>query len=110
MKVLYDENLPPSLINRLSDLFPDSEHVRNIGLASEDDSIIWDYALNNGYTIFSKDSDFQNLAILTGHPPKSIRIGVGNATVNEMEQFIRDRKIDIDNFMADPDEAHLELR
>ena len=32
MKLLFDHNLPPSLIKRLADLFPHSEHVYLLGL------------------------------------------------------------------------------
>lgn len=30
MKLLFDEMLAPSLVNRLADLFQDSEHVRSV--------------------------------------------------------------------------------
>jgi predicted nuclease of predicted toxin-antitoxin system len=32
MKLLFDENLSPNLPNRLSDLFPDSLYVRDVGM------------------------------------------------------------------------------
>jgi predicted nuclease of predicted toxin-antitoxin system len=32
MKLLFDENLSPKLPNRLNDLFPDSLHVRDVGM------------------------------------------------------------------------------
>jgi len=32
MKLLFDENLSPKLPNRLSDLFPGSLHVRDVGM------------------------------------------------------------------------------
>jgi predicted nuclease of predicted toxin-antitoxin system len=32
MKLLFDENLSPKLPNRLSDLFPNSLHVRDVGM------------------------------------------------------------------------------
>lgn len=34
MKLLFDHNLSHKLIGRLADLFPDSEHVRNVNLHS----------------------------------------------------------------------------
>ncbi len=34
MKLLLDQNLPPSLLRGLSDSFPRSGHVRNLGLDS----------------------------------------------------------------------------
>lgn len=32
MKLLFDHHLSPSLVRRLRDLFPGSEHVWNLGL------------------------------------------------------------------------------
>ena len=32
MKLLFDHNLPPSLVTRLADLFPLSEHVFTLGM------------------------------------------------------------------------------
>ena len=110
MKALYDQNLPPSLITRLSDVLPGSEHVRNVGLAQVDDLAVWEFARANGFTVFSKDSDFQLIAIMRGHPPKSVRIGVGNASVDQIVQFVRDRIVAITDFDADPYASHLELR
>lgn len=110
MSALYDQNLPPSLIVRLSDILPASEHVRNVSLAQADDRAVWDYARRLGYTIYSKDADFRNLALLRGHPPKSVRLVVGNASVAEIARFIRDRIDRIIEFEADPVESHLELK
>ena len=31
MKLLFDQNLPPRLVDTLGDLFPGSEHVRSLG-------------------------------------------------------------------------------
>ncbi|WP_230966126.1 DUF5615 family PIN-like protein, partial [Nostoc sp. NZL] len=41
MKLLFDENLSPKLPTRLSDLFPDSLHVRDIGMKATIDPIVW---------------------------------------------------------------------
>lgn len=58
MKLLLDENLSPRLIYMLSDICADSNHISYVGLASSDDSAIWDYAKRHAFTIVSKDSDF----------------------------------------------------
>jgi predicted nuclease of predicted toxin-antitoxin system len=39
MKLLFDENLSPKLPNRLSDIFPDSLHVRDVGMKATSCSI-----------------------------------------------------------------------
>ena len=40
MKLLFDENLPPKLPNRLDDLFPNSLHVRDVGMKATIDPIV----------------------------------------------------------------------
>ena len=47
MKLLFDENLSPKLARILSDLFPDSVHVRDVGLNRSDDASVWKYAQDN---------------------------------------------------------------
>lgn len=44
MKLLFDENLSPKLPHRLSDIFPNSLHVRDVGMKAAIDPIVWDYA------------------------------------------------------------------
>jgi predicted nuclease of predicted toxin-antitoxin system len=58
MKLLYDHNLPPSLVKRLSDLFPFSEHVCALGLDRAADSEIRDYAQREAFVVVTKDADF----------------------------------------------------
>jgi predicted nuclease of predicted toxin-antitoxin system len=67
MKLLFDHNLSYKLVARLADLFPDSEHVRNVNLHEADDRTVWEYARANGFAIVSKDEDFQQLSFLYGH-------------------------------------------
>ncbi len=66
MNLLFDQNLSRSLVVRLRDVFPDSEHVAALGLDTATDREIWDYAREHGYLIASKDSDFRQLAFLYG--------------------------------------------
>jgi predicted nuclease of predicted toxin-antitoxin system len=54
MKLLFDENLSPNLPHRLRDLFPDSLHVRDVGMKATIDMIVWDYAKDNDLMIILK--------------------------------------------------------
>ncbi len=58
MRLLWDQNLSPRLVNSLADLFPDSVHVRDLGMARADDDRVWVFAAKHGCAIVSKDSDF----------------------------------------------------
>lgn len=64
MKLLFDENLSPTLPRRLADLFADSTHVRDVGMKATDDPIVWDYAKSNGFMIVSKDADMHDLSLV----------------------------------------------
>ena len=39
MKLLLDENLSDRIINKIIDLYPDSQHVKTLGLLNTDDSL-----------------------------------------------------------------------
>ena len=80
MKLLFDENLAPSLVLALADIFPQSEHAARIGLGAAPDREVWEYAREHHYTLVSKDSDFHELSLLFGLPSKVVWIRRGNCT------------------------------
>ena len=90
MRLLFDQNLSDRLPSRLSDLYPDSIHVKSISLDKADDSAVWDYALAHGFTIVSKDSDFQMRSAIDGQPPKVIWIRSGNSSTDDIENILRE--------------------
>ena len=108
MKLLFDENLSPRLPAALADVFPGSTHVHESGMGSADDSAIWEYARQQGFTIVSKDSDFQDRSVLHGHPPKFIWIRAENCTTREIEKLLRNAAVVIREFNED-EESHLIL-
>ena len=109
MKLLFDQNLSPRLSRLLSDIYPNSVHVREVGLREADDSEIWEYARANGYAIVSKDSDFQQRSLLRGAPPKFIWLRVGNCTVKRTEDLLRSYSAAIHTFDLDDAKSHLML-
>jgi predicted nuclease of predicted toxin-antitoxin system len=98
MKLLFDENLSHKLVALLSDIFPDSVHVRDIGLKRANDSEIWEYAKNMELSIVSKDSDMHQRSSVFGHPPKIIWIKLGNCSTDEVEKLLRKHKVSIKTF------------
>lgn len=58
MKLLFDHHLTPTLVERLADLFPGSEHVWNAKLHDVPDTTVWLYAREHELTVVSKDADF----------------------------------------------------
>jgi predicted nuclease of predicted toxin-antitoxin system len=109
MKLLFDQNVSPRLVGWLADIYPDSVHIREVGLRDADDADIWDYAKLNGFTIVSKDSDFQQRSLLYGHPPKFIWLRIGNCTVQAVEDLLRKHSVAIHTFSLDGRRSHLML-
>jgi predicted nuclease of predicted toxin-antitoxin system len=90
MKLLFDENLSFKLCRQLKDLFPDSSHVRLLGLERAGDGEIWDHAKANEYALVTLDADFVDIASLVGPPPKVIRLRCGNNPTRAVEALLRD--------------------
>jgi predicted nuclease of predicted toxin-antitoxin system len=109
MKLLFDENLSPRLVQRLSNNFPKSVHVHFVGLESEDDDKVWEYARKHQFTIVSKDSDFHEKSLLKGYPPKVIWIRRGNCTIKQIEEILLNHTADIEKLDADGNKAFLIL-
>src|SRR5262245_9283121 len=101
MKLLFDQNLSPKLIDRLADLFPGSSHVQSAGLACADDGQVWDHARSHGFTIVTKDEDYNNLSTLRGTPPKVIWLQLGNCTTAQVANALRARIHEITSFEND---------
>jgi predicted nuclease of predicted toxin-antitoxin system len=89
LKLLFDQNLSRKLVNRLSDIFPESSHVQFQGLSEADDSEIWEVAKNNGFCMVTQDADFADRSRLYGSPPSVIWLRCGNAPTAEVERILR---------------------
>jgi len=89
MKLLLDENLSHKLVQLLEDLFPNSIHVRDVGLKAADDPLVWAYAKDNDLVLVSKDADMHQRSFLFGPPPKVIWIRLGNCSTGDVEKLVR---------------------
>ncbi|MBI4625059.1 MAG: DUF5615 family PIN-like protein [Verrucomicrobia bacterium] len=109
MKLLFDQNLSPRLPRVLEDLFPGSQHVREIGLHDAGDAAIWDYASAHDFVIVSKDSDFQARSLLLGAPPQFVWLRLGNCSVAESAELLRRHSVTLHTFAQDTAQSHLML-
>ncbi|WP_447968574.1 DUF5615 family PIN-like protein [Nitrospira sp. M1] len=109
MKLPFDENLSPLLVPILSSLFPESTHVRYVGLASADDDSIWTYAGNHDFMIVSKDSDFHQRSFVKGSPPKVIWLRCGNRGTEEIANILRRYHAELEQCAIDPAPAFIEI-
>jgi predicted nuclease of predicted toxin-antitoxin system len=73
------------------------------------DAVIWRFAAEEGFTIVSKDADFRQRSFAYGHPPKVIWIRLGNCTVADSANLLRERFILVKRFHEDRDAALLKL-
>jgi predicted nuclease of predicted toxin-antitoxin system len=101
MKLLFDHNLSPRLIDRLKDIYSNVTHVSLLNMDQASDRIIWLYAKTNEYIIVTKDSDFNDLSVLHGFPPKVIWLQIGNCTTSEIEKILRNYYDIIADFESD---------
>ena len=107
MRLLFDQNLPPGLVDRLSDVFPESQHVRSVGLREGADDLIWSFAQAQGYMIVTKDRDFHKMSRVRGAPPKVVWLRLGNCSVQHIERVLRTHADDLTAFGAEAGSAIL---
>lgn len=109
MRLLFDQNLSHRLVARLAAEFSGSVHVRDVGLASAADPAIWAFAAANGFTIVSKNNDFQQRALRHGSPPKVVWVRLGNCPTSAVAALLRSRRGDLLAFEAAPAATFLVL-
>jgi len=108
MKLLFDQNISFRLIKHVLDIFPDAKQVRELGLENSTDIEIFNYAKKNDFAIVTFDSDFSDLNILNGYPPKIIWIRTGNSTTKKIEILLRKQQ-DLIELFLDEDYGCLEI-
>lgn len=102
MKLLFDHNLSPRLVNRLADVYPDSQQIFLLGLEQAEDRVVWEYARQYEFVLVTRDSDFNELSVLRGFPPKVIWIRRGNCATHEIEEILRVHLEDIRAWIQAP--------
>ena len=110
MKLLLDHNLSPRLIGRMTDVFVGSSHVTFHALDKANDVEVWQFARDNGFTLVTKDSDFYDLSLLRGFPPKVVWLRIGNCTTTAIEVLLRDHQDEILLFETDAEAGTLTLQ
>ena len=102
MRLLFDHNLSPLLAGELADIFPEASHVALIRTERALDREVWQYAKDNGYTLVSKDADFNYLVTVLGFPPKVVWLRIGNCTTSRAAKVLRENAEAIASFAGDP--------
>jgi predicted nuclease of predicted toxin-antitoxin system len=99
VKLLFDENLPPSLSRVVANDFPGSAHVEEMSFVEADDRTIFEFARREDFTIVTRDNDFALLSGVRGSPPKIILLRVGNARVAQLHRLMGDIAAEIAHFI-----------
>ncbi len=109
VKLLLDQNLSPKLVERLSDIYPNSDHLDLLGLGTAEDSLVWEHAKDNGFVVVTKDADFADLSVLRGFPPKVVWIRRGNCSTTDIENLLRDHNSEIEDLATESTSGILTL-
>ncbi|MEO8588356.1 MAG: DUF5615 family PIN-like protein [Flavobacteriales bacterium] len=109
MKFLVDHNLSPKLVHHLKDRFPGSVHTLELGFERTPDHDLWRYASEHGFNILTKVTDFEQLSMLRGTPPKVVWLRIGNAPTRIVLSLLDRHYADNIAFLQDEERSLLAL-
>lgn len=100
MKLLFDQNISFRIIKKLNVSFPNCKHVSDCALMNTEDLEIWEFAKRNQYSIVTFDSDYYDISVINGHPPKIIWIRTNNLKTIEIASLLEKNKDIISKFLV----------
>ena len=106
MSLLFDQNISPRIVNHLSSEFPEAMHVRQVSLEDSSDALIFEFAKKNNLTIVTFDSDFVDLNVVRGIPPKIIWLKTGNLTTRVVASLLNSNVESIKRFLESDQPEH----
>jgi len=109
-QLLLDENLSERLLPLLIERFPQSTHVRLIGLGGASGTAIGEWASQHELVLVFKDEDFLDLSTARGFPPKVVCLGIGNASNAAAAALLLQAAATIEQFLSHPEAGFLLLR
>lgn len=109
MKLLLDENLSRRIVPFLQTAFPGSSQVTLLGLESTSDAEIWQYAKTNGFVIVSRDSDFQERSLVSGHPPQVVWLKIPNRSKTVVLNILLNHHTEIEQALIEHNRACVEI-
>jgi len=102
MKLLFDQNISYRIVSLVSNKYPEAKHINQVGLEDATDNSIWNFAKEYDYTIVTFDSDYYDLSIIRGCPPKIIWLRIGNTSTKMVAKVLIDDFTLIKAFHTDP--------
>lgn len=101
MTLLFDQNISYKILKFIPKIFLASSTVKKEGLLNASDLEIWVFAKQNAFTIVTQDSDFNDLNLLYGFPPKIIWIRTGNLKTQYLASILEEYSVEIKKFISD---------
>lgn len=104
MKFLFDQNISHRILKTIPSQFSSSSTIKKENLIDWSNRKIWEYTKNHNFVIVTLDSDFNDLTLLLGFPPKIIWLRTGNLNTklivelliiyeNEILDFMRNQNL-----------------
>jgi predicted nuclease of predicted toxin-antitoxin system len=109
MKLLLDENLSHRMVAFLESAYPGSTQVNLAGMARASDREIWEYSRKNDFVIVTQDSDFHELSLLYGSPPKVVWLQTGNQSRQSVINTLLGLRETIEVALADQSVVVIEI-
>lgn len=106
MSLLFDQNISPRIVKHFLSEFPEAKHVRDVGLEDASDIIIFEFAKKNNLVVVTFDSDFVDLNVVRGIPPKIIWIKTGNLTTRAVAEVLNSNIESIKRFLESDQPEH----
>ncbi len=89
MKILIDMNLSPVWVNYFQEQDIEAVHWIKIGAATASDTLIFDFAKNNNYIVFTNDLDFGTiLAVTNAESPSVFQVRTQDLTPENIGQKV----------------------
>ncbi len=109
MKLQLDENLSRRIVPFLQADCPGSTQVALLDMERANGRTVWEYTKENGFTIVSRDSDFYELSMIYGSPPKVVWLRQGNQGKAETVAVLLNHRAAIKATLTDGDNTFLEI-
>ena len=109
MNILIDAQLPPGLVQLLTDAGHQARHVTEVGLREAPDPAVWDHAVGQDPVIFTKDEDFASRRLRSRAGPVVVWLRVGNCSTPALRKWLTPLLDDIERMIADG-EVLIEVR
>lgn len=92
MTIWLDAQLPPKLAEWIKrEIATEALAVRDLGLRNANDRTIFDAARDANAILISKDSDFIEMVLRNGPPPKLIWLTCGNLSNSALQALLQSK-------------------